>query len=46
MAATLTVSVAAVAVLAGTAPLFADSRRARVFLLLGLVFGSALLLAQ
>lgn len=46
IAATLTVSAAAVAVLAGTAPLFADSQRARVFLLLGLVFGSALLLAQ
>jgi mannose/fructose/N-acetylgalactosamine-specific phosphotransferase system component IIC len=43
MAATLAVSVAAVAVLAGTAPIFADSGRARVFLLLGLVFGSLLL---
>ena len=46
IAATLAVSVAAVAVLAGTAPLFADSRRARVFLLIGLVFGSVLLVVQ
>ncbi|HSJ30836.1 MAG TPA: PTS sugar transporter subunit IIC [Longimicrobiales bacterium] len=46
IAATLAVSVAAVAVLAGTAPLFAESPRARVFLLLGLGFGSLLLLAQ
>ena len=44
--ATLAVSVAAVAALAGTAPLFADSARGRALLLLGLVFGSFLLLVQ
>lgn len=42
IAATLAVSVATVAVLAGTAPLFADSPRARVALVLGLAFGSLL----
>ena len=46
IAATLAVSVAAVAVLAGTAPLFAESPRARAFLLLGLLFGSVLLVLQ
>jgi mannose/fructose/N-acetylgalactosamine-specific phosphotransferase system component IIC len=46
IAATLAVSVAAVAVLAGTAPLFADSPRSRAFLLLGLAFGSLLLFVQ
>jgi mannose/fructose/N-acetylgalactosamine-specific phosphotransferase system component IIC len=44
--AALAVSVAAAAVLAGTAPLFADSRRARVFLLVGLACGSALLIVR
>jgi mannose/fructose/N-acetylgalactosamine-specific phosphotransferase system component IIC len=46
IAATLAVSVAAVAVLAGTAPLFAESPRGRLFLLLGLAFGSLLLVLQ
>ena len=44
--ATLAVSVTAVAVLAGAAPLFADSARRRILLLLGMAFGSALLLLQ
>jgi hypothetical protein len=42
--ATLVVSVAASAVLAGTAPLFAESMTARLFLVLGLAFGTLLLL--
>ncbi|MBR9990451.1 MAG: PTS sugar transporter subunit IIC [Gemmatimonadetes bacterium] len=46
IAATLAVSAAAVAVLAGTAPLFAESPRARLVLLAGLVFGSLLLVAR
>ncbi|MGH7449088.1 MAG: PTS sugar transporter subunit IIC [Longimicrobiales bacterium] len=46
IAATLAVSVAASAVLAGTAPLFAESGRARAFLVLGLAFGCLLLLAS
>ncbi|HEX2166302.1 MAG TPA: hypothetical protein VHG09_03595, partial [Longimicrobiales bacterium] len=46
IAATLAVSVAAVAVLAGTAPLFADSARGRIFLLVGLAAGTVLLVIQ
>lgn len=42
--ATLAVSVAVSGVLAGTAPLFAESMTARLFLLLGLAFGTLLLL--
>ncbi|HEX6309862.1 MAG TPA: PTS sugar transporter subunit IIC [Longimicrobiales bacterium] len=42
LVAALAVSVAAAAVLAGTAPLFTQSRRARLFLVIGLVFGSML----
>jgi mannose/fructose/N-acetylgalactosamine-specific phosphotransferase system component IIC len=42
IAAALAVSLATAAVLAGTAPLFADSRRARLALVLGLAFGSLL----
>jgi hypothetical protein len=38
------VSVAASAVLAGTAQLFAESMTARLFLVLGLAFGTLLLL--
>jgi len=42
IAAALAISLATAAVLAGTAPLFADSRRARLALAAGLVFGSLL----
>lgn len=42
----LAVSVAAAATLAGTARLFAESKRARVFLVLGLLCGSAFLIVQ
>lgn len=46
IAATLAVSVAVCAVLAGTAPLFAESPRSRLFLVLGLGFGVLVMLAQ
>jgi len=44
--ATLAVSIATAAVLAGTAPLFTESRHARLFLVLGLAFGSMLLVVR
>jgi mannose/fructose/N-acetylgalactosamine-specific phosphotransferase system component IIC len=44
--AALAVSIAAAAVLAGTAPLFAESVRARAFLVLGLLCGSVFLILR
>ena len=44
--AALAVSIAGAATLAGTARLFAESRRARVFLVLGLLCGSAFLIVR
>ncbi|HEX6134829.1 MAG TPA: PTS sugar transporter subunit IIC [Longimicrobiales bacterium] len=46
LVAALAVSTAAAAVLAGTAPLFTQSRRARVFLVLGLAFGAVLVVVR
>lgn len=46
LAATVAISVATAAALAGTAPLFAESVRARAFLVLGLLFGAVLLATQ
>ena len=44
--ASLVIAISAAAVLAGTAPLFADSRRARIGLAAGLICGSILLVLQ